>query len=46
MYDNSINITISYGSSYVSLMSGGEQHQQSFNDIYTYLILEEAERLQ
>jgi hypothetical protein len=26
-------------------MSGREQHQQSFNDTYTALILEEAEKL-
>jgi hypothetical protein len=33
-----------YGSNYLSLLSG-EQQQQSFNDIYTALILEEAEKL-
>ena len=45
IHDN--NIAISYGSNYPSLMlSGQQQHQQqSFNDIYTALILEEAEKL-
>jgi hypothetical protein len=27
------------------MLSGQQQHQQSFNDIYTALILEEAEKL-
>jgi hypothetical protein len=47
IYDNSNNTTISYGSNYPSLMLSGRQHQQqqSFNDIYTALILEEAEKL-
>jgi hypothetical protein len=47
MYDNSNNNIISYGSNYyLSLMSSGRQHQQqSFNDTYTALILEEAEKL-
>jgi hypothetical protein len=47
MYYNSNNpATIGYGSSYPSLMSSGRQHQQqSFNDTYTALILEEAEKL-
>ncbi len=35
---------ISYSSNYLSLMSG-QQQQQSFNDSYTALILEEAEKL-
>jgi hypothetical protein len=41
------NTTISYGPHYPSLMSSGRQQhqQQSFNDIYTALILEEAEKL-
>ena len=44
--DNSNNTTISYGPNYPSLMlSGGQQQQQSFNDSYTALILEEAEKL-
>jgi hypothetical protein len=44
--DNSNNTTISYGSKYPSLMlSGRQQQQQSFNDSYTFLILEEAEKL-
>ena len=34
-----------YGSNYLSLMSSGRQQQQSFNDTYTALILEEAEKL-
>jgi hypothetical protein len=35
-----------YGSNYLSLMSPGrQQYQQSFNDSYTALILEEAEEL-
>jgi hypothetical protein len=38
--------TTTYGSNYLSLMSSGrQQHQQSFNDTYTALILEEAEKL-
>jgi hypothetical protein len=48
MYYNSNNTaTISYGSNYPSFMSGGQQqHQeQSFNDNYTALILEEAEKI-
>ena len=47
IYDNSNNTIISYGSNYPSLMlSGRQQHQQqSFNDTYTALILEEAEKL-
>jgi hypothetical protein len=44
IYDNSNNTIISYGSNYLSLVSG-QQQQQSFNDIYTTLILEEAEKL-
>jgi hypothetical protein len=44
--DNSNNNTISYGSNYPLLMlSGRQQQQQSFNDSYTALILEEAEKL-
>ncbi|MCD6036600.1 MAG: hypothetical protein K0S67_484 [Nitrososphaeraceae archaeon] len=34
-----------YGSNYLSLVSSGEQQQQSFNDSYTALILEESEKL-
>ena len=38
--------TTSYGSNYyLSLMSGLQQQQLSFNDSYTDLILEEAEKL-
>jgi DNA-binding CsgD family transcriptional regulator len=45
-YSISNNTTISYGSNYPSLMlSGRQQHQQSFNDSYIALILEEAEKL-
>ena len=44
--DNSNNTTISYGSNYPSLMSRQQhQQQQSFNDNYTALILEEAEKI-
>jgi hypothetical protein len=42
--DNSNNTVISYGSNYLSLMSG-EQQQESFNDTYTVLVLEESEKL-
>jgi hypothetical protein len=46
IYYNSNNTAISYGPNYLSLMlSGRQQQQQSFNDIYTALILEEAEKL-
>ena len=46
MYDNSNNTTISYGSNYPSLMlSRRQKQQQSFNDTYIALILEEAEKL-
>jgi hypothetical protein len=45
LYNNSNNTTISYGSDYPSLMLSGQQQQQSFNDNYTALILEEAEKL-
>jgi hypothetical protein len=48
IHDNSSNNTpINYGSNYPSLMSSGrqQQQQQSFNDSYTALILEEAEKL-
>jgi hypothetical protein len=47
IHDISNNDTISYGSNYLSLMSGGQQqHQeQSFNGRYAALILEEAEKL-
>jgi hypothetical protein len=41
-----ILLSASYGSNYHSLMSPGQQQQQqSFNDRYTALILEEAEKL-
>ena len=47
IHDNSNNTPISYGSNYPSSMLLGrqEQQQQSFNDSYTALILEEAEKL-
>jgi hypothetical protein len=46
IYDISNNTPISYGSNYPSLMSSGrQQQQQSFNDAYTALILEESEKL-
>jgi hypothetical protein len=38
------NDTTSYGSNYIPLTLPGEQ-QQSFNDIYSALISEEAEKL-
>jgi transposase len=46
LYGNSNN-TICYGPNYPSLMSSGRQQyqQQSFNDNYTALVLEEAEKL-
>jgi hypothetical protein len=46
IHNNSNNTTISYGDNYSSLMlSGRQQQQQSFNDNYTALILEEAEKI-
>ena len=46
IYDNSNNTTNSYGPSYQSLMSSGrQQQQQSFNNSYTSLILEESEKI-
>jgi transposase len=46
IHDNSNNTIISYGPNYPSLMLSGQQHQQqSFNDSYTALILEDAEKL-
>jgi hypothetical protein len=46
IHNNSNNTTINYGSNYLSLMSGRQLHQQqSFNDTYTALIVEEAEKL-
>jgi hypothetical protein len=46
IYDNSNNnTTISYASNYLSLMLSGRRQQQSFNDSYTALILEEAEKI-
>jgi hypothetical protein len=41
---NNNNTNASYVSNYFSLISS-EQHQRSFNDSYTSLILEEAEKL-
>jgi hypothetical protein len=44
-YSTSVETTYAtYGSNYPSLMSGRQQHQQSFNDSYTALIVEEAEK--
>ncbi len=43
IYNNSNKTAISYGPNCPSLVS--EQRQQSFNDAYTALILEEAEKL-
>jgi hypothetical protein len=48
LYSTSVGTASSttYGSNYISLMSLVRQHQQqSFNDIYTALILEESEKL-
>jgi hypothetical protein len=47
IYSISNNTPISYGSHYPSLMLSGRQphQQQSFNDSYTALILEESEKL-
>jgi transposase len=45
IHDNSNNNTITYGSNYLSFMSSQQHQQQSFNDRYTALILEEAEKL-
>jgi hypothetical protein len=45
IYDNSNNIPISYASNYHWLMFSGKQQQRSFNDTYTALIVEEAEKL-
>jgi hypothetical protein len=46
-YSTSVETTATtYGSNYLSLMSSGrKQQQQSFNNIYTALILEETEKL-
>jgi transposase len=47
-YSTSVQTTsAAYGSNYLSLMSSGRQQhqQQSFNDSYTALILEESEKL-
>ena len=44
IHGNSNNDTISYGSNHTLLMLS-EQQQQSFNDGYNALILEEAEKL-
>jgi hypothetical protein len=46
IHDNSNNTITSNGSDYPWLMlSGRQQHQQSFNDAYTALILEEAGKI-
>jgi hypothetical protein len=45
-YSTSFESATTFGSNYPSLMLSGQQHQQqSFNDSYTALILEEAEKL-
>jgi transposase len=45
-YSTSVeNTSTIYGSNYLSLMSGRQQQQQSFNDSYTALVLEESEKL-
>jgi hypothetical protein len=43
--DISNNTTISYGLLSLMLSEGQQHQQQSFNDSYTALILEEAEKL-
>jgi hypothetical protein len=45
-YNSNNTAAISYGSNYPSLMPEKQQQQRSFNDSYTALILEEAEKLQ
>jgi hypothetical protein len=46
LYSTSVKpAATTYGSNYLSLMSGRQQQQQSFNDSYIGLILEEAEKL-
>ena len=48
LYSTSVETTsTTYGSNYLSLMSEQQQHQQqqAFNDNYTALILEEAEKI-
>jgi hypothetical protein len=47
LYDTSVVTTsTAYGSNYLSLMSGRDQHhQRSFNDTYIALILKESEKL-
>ena len=45
-YSISVETATTYGSNYLSLMLSGRQHQQqSFNDTYTALVLEESEKL-
>jgi hypothetical protein len=46
-YSISVETATPYGSNYLSLMLSGRQHQQqqSFNDSYTALVLEESEKL-
>ena len=46
LYNSSVVTTsTTYGSNYLLLTSGRQHQQQSFNDSYTALILEEAEKL-
>ena len=47
LYSTSVTTaSATYGSNYLSLVSSRrQQQQQSFNDSYTALILEEAEKL-
>jgi hypothetical protein len=46
LYNTSVvTASTTYRSNYLSLMSGRQQQQQSFNDSYTALILEESEKL-
>jgi hypothetical protein len=48
LYNTSVEtISNTYGSNYLSLMSEQQQHQQqqAFNDNYTALIVQEAEKI-
>jgi transposase len=44
-YSTSVKTAATYGYNYVSFMPTQQQQQQSFNDSYTALILDEAEKL-
>ena len=40
-----VTASTTYGSNYLSLTSGRQDQQQSFNDSYTALVVEESEKL-